>query len=239
MTGSGYSKCLVIHFQSAETRDAYVGAVHPQFSDLVFYAHDPKQLRSDKDLWTIQVTDIPFFLIKDNVMSYFKKFGNIASCSHSRSRLKGPDNSRSSQSHQPLANTPNINNPHHDRSKSGDRCDRSVFFFTALRTPPLSSSHNQPFTMPSQEAANILSLLKALQQDMAEVRDHITALEFNNRRMTCIEQHLGLLSPPNIPANNQTSDMLIDPLANTDPVTTQVSSRSAAFRDDESLKKLS
>ncbi|GBB96487.1 hypothetical protein RclHR1_27670002 [Rhizophagus clarus] len=44
------------------------------------HAHDPKQLRSDEDLRAIQVTDIPFFLTKDNIMSYFKKFGNIQSC---------------------------------------------------------------------------------------------------------------------------------------------------------------
>ncbi|GBB97278.1 hypothetical protein RclHR1_29560002 [Rhizophagus clarus] len=63
-----------------EARDACVGAAHQQFPDLVFHAHDPKQLRSNKDHWTIQVTDIPFFLTKENVIFYFKKFGNIASC---------------------------------------------------------------------------------------------------------------------------------------------------------------
>ncbi|GBC08590.1 hypothetical protein RclHR1_08240010 [Rhizophagus clarus] len=55
MTGSGDSKCLIIYFQTAEACDACVGATHP-------------------------ITDIPFFLTKDNIMSYFKKFGNIASC---------------------------------------------------------------------------------------------------------------------------------------------------------------
>ncbi|GBC08734.1 hypothetical protein RclHR1_08350004 [Rhizophagus clarus] len=80
MTGSSDSKRLVIHFQTMEARDACVGAAHQQFPDLVFHAHDPRQLRSNEDLWAIQVTDVPFFLTKDNVVSYFKKFGNIASC---------------------------------------------------------------------------------------------------------------------------------------------------------------
>ncbi|GBB90684.1 hypothetical protein RclHR1_17710006 [Rhizophagus clarus] len=80
MTGSGDSKRLVIHFQTMEVRDACIGTAHQQFPDLVFHAHDLRQLQSNKDLWAIQVTDIPFFLTKENVVSYFKKFGNIASC---------------------------------------------------------------------------------------------------------------------------------------------------------------
>ncbi|GBB86317.1 hypothetical protein RclHR1_12740003 [Rhizophagus clarus] len=131
--------------------------------------------------------------------------------SRSRSRFKGPDNSRSSQ---------------------------SLSFSTTLRTPPLSSSRNQPITISPHEAANILSLLKALQQDMAEVRNRITALELNDRRMICIEQHLGLLFPPVIPANNQASDMLIDPPANTTPIVTQVSSQPAALTAQKPLNSL-
>ncbi|GBB95605.1 hypothetical protein RclHR1_25730005 [Rhizophagus clarus] len=50
MTGSGDTKRLVIHFQTMEARDACVGAAHQQFPDLVFHAHDPRQLRSDEDL---------------------------------------------------------------------------------------------------------------------------------------------------------------------------------------------
>ncbi|GBB93503.1 hypothetical protein RclHR1_21820003 [Rhizophagus clarus] len=80
MTGSGDAKRLIIHFQTMEACDACIGAAHQQFSDLVFHAHDLKQLWSDEDLRAIQVTDIPFFLTKENIMSYFKKFGSIASC---------------------------------------------------------------------------------------------------------------------------------------------------------------
>ncbi|GBC10530.1 hypothetical protein RclHR1_00970031 [Rhizophagus clarus] len=50
MTGSGDAKRLVIHFQTMEAYDACVGAAHQQFPDLVFHAHDPKQLQSDEDL---------------------------------------------------------------------------------------------------------------------------------------------------------------------------------------------
>ncbi|PKC51784.1 hypothetical protein RhiirA1_482999, partial [Rhizophagus irregularis] len=80
MTGSGEAKRLVIHFHTAEARDLCVGSTYPEFPDLIFHAHDPRQLRSNEDLWAIQVTDIPFVIKKDNLMAYFKKFGNITSC---------------------------------------------------------------------------------------------------------------------------------------------------------------
>ncbi|GBB85661.1 hypothetical protein RclHR1_12140010 [Rhizophagus clarus] len=50
MTGSGDVKCLIIHFQTMEACDACVGAAHQQFPDLIFHAHNPKQLWSDEDL---------------------------------------------------------------------------------------------------------------------------------------------------------------------------------------------
>ncbi|GBC39892.2 hypothetical protein GLOIN_2v1766278 [Rhizophagus irregularis DAOM 181602=DAOM 197198] len=80
MTGSGEAKRLVIHFHTAEARDLCIGSTHFEFPDLIFHAHDSRQLRSNEDLWAIQVTDIPFFIKKDNLMAYFKKFGNITSC---------------------------------------------------------------------------------------------------------------------------------------------------------------
>ncbi|CAB4427769.1 unnamed protein product [Rhizophagus irregularis] len=79
MTGSGDAKRLVIHFQTAEARDMCVGSTHTEFPDLTFHAHDPRQLRTNEDLRAIQVTDIPFFIKKDNLLAYFKKFGNITS----------------------------------------------------------------------------------------------------------------------------------------------------------------
>ncbi|GBB92971.1 hypothetical protein RclHR1_20930004 [Rhizophagus clarus] len=50
MTGSGDAKRLIIHFHTVEARNACISAAHQQFPDLVFHAHDPKQLRSDEDL---------------------------------------------------------------------------------------------------------------------------------------------------------------------------------------------
>ncbi|GBC09973.1 hypothetical protein RclHR1_09240007 [Rhizophagus clarus] len=137
---------------------------------------------------------------------------NERSRSGSRSRLrsKDPGNSQPSQPQQPSANTRLHNNPHRDRSKFIDKCDRLVSFSTVLRTPPPLSTPNQSSTISPHEAANILSLLKSLQHDMAEVCDRITALELNDRCMTRIKQHLGLLPPPDILATNQSSDMLKD-----------------------------
>uniref|UniRef100_U9TFJ0 RRM domain-containing protein n=1 Tax=Rhizophagus irregularis (strain DAOM 181602 / DAOM 197198 / MUCL 43194) TaxID=747089 RepID=U9TFJ0_RHIID len=77
MTGSGDAKRLIIHFHTAEARDLCVGSTHSEFPDLQFHLYDPKQLRSDEDLRAIQVTDIPFFITKPQLQSYFKKFGNL------------------------------------------------------------------------------------------------------------------------------------------------------------------
>ncbi|GES92598.1 hypothetical protein RCL_jg28923.t1 [Rhizophagus clarus] len=93
--------------------------------------------------------------------------------------------------------------------------------------------------MSPKEAADILTLLKSLQQDMAEVRDRITALELNDHRMTRIEQHLGLLPPPDIPTTNQSSDMLVDALLIPNPTVALVSSRPAASPVQTPLNPLS
>ncbi|GBC01171.1 hypothetical protein RclHR1_40960001 [Rhizophagus clarus] len=158
--------------------------------------------------------------------------------SHSRSRSKGPGNSQSSQPQKPLANTRHNNNPRRDRSKSNDKCDRSVSFSTVVRSPPPLSPPDQA-TMSPHEAAHILSLLKSLQQDMAEVRDRITALELNDRRMSRIEQHLGLLPPPDDPSTSQTSEMLIDAPAIPAPTVKQVSLRPAVSPAQTTLNPLS
>ncbi|GES80606.1 hypothetical protein RCL_jg10921.t1 [Rhizophagus clarus] len=80
--------------------------------------------------------------------------------------------------------------------------------------------------MSPQEAADILSLLKGLQADMAEVWDRITALELNDKCMTRIEQHLGL-SLPDVVVTAQSSDMLIDPPDHADLIVALVSSKPA------------
>ncbi|GBB94296.1 hypothetical protein RclHR1_23270004 [Rhizophagus clarus] len=85
-----------------------------------------------------------------------------------------------------------------------------ISFSSALRTPPLSSARTQPYSLSSQDASEILSLLKALQQDMADVHDRITTLELNDRCMTRIEQHIGLQPMSPVPNTAQSSDMNIN-----------------------------
>ncbi|GBC12758.2 hypothetical protein GLOIN_2v1762049 [Rhizophagus irregularis DAOM 181602=DAOM 197198] len=54
-----------------------------------FFLHDPQQLRTDEDLRAIQITDIPFFIKKDDITALFKKYGNIQSCRlHTRANAK-------------------------------------------------------------------------------------------------------------------------------------------------------
>ncbi|GBC17094.2 hypothetical protein GLOIN_2v1766278 [Rhizophagus irregularis DAOM 181602=DAOM 197198] len=50
MTSSGDVERLVIHFHTAETRDLCISSTHSEFPDLIFHAHDPRQLQSNKDL---------------------------------------------------------------------------------------------------------------------------------------------------------------------------------------------
>ncbi|PKY35469.1 hypothetical protein RhiirB3_456306 [Rhizophagus irregularis] len=89
MSGSGDLKRLVIHFNSTTERDACLSLQHDDLTDLRFFLHDPQQLRTDEDLWAIQVTDIPFFIKKDDIIALFKKYGNIQSCRlHTRANAK-------------------------------------------------------------------------------------------------------------------------------------------------------
>ncbi|PKY32801.1 hypothetical protein RhiirB3_451241 [Rhizophagus irregularis] len=74
ITGLGDAKCLIIHFYTAEARDMCVNSTHSEFPDLQFHLYDPKQLRFDEDFRAIQVTDIPFFITKLQLQSFFKKF---------------------------------------------------------------------------------------------------------------------------------------------------------------------
>ncbi|CAB4430546.1 unnamed protein product [Rhizophagus irregularis] len=80
MTGSNESKRLVIHFNSSKERDDCLSQQFVDLADLKFFLHDPQQLRTNEDLRAIQVTDIPFFIKKDDVTALFKKYGNIQSC---------------------------------------------------------------------------------------------------------------------------------------------------------------
>ncbi|GBB94805.1 hypothetical protein RclHR1_24170003 [Rhizophagus clarus] len=120
----------------------------------------------------------------------------------------------------------NIPNNQHSRSKSNDKRDHSVSFSSAFRTPPSSSARTQTPSLSSQDASEILFLLKALQQDMADVRSRITALELNDQRMARIKWHIGLQPLSSVsPNTTQTSDMNIDHLDVSNPFLTQNSLR--------------
>ncbi|GBC38854.2 hypothetical protein GLOIN_2v1762049 [Rhizophagus irregularis DAOM 181602=DAOM 197198] len=80
MSSSGDLKRLVIHFNSTKERDACFSLRHDDLADLQFFLHDLQQLRTYEDLSAIQVTDIPFFIKKDDITALFKKYGNIQSC---------------------------------------------------------------------------------------------------------------------------------------------------------------
>ena len=80
LTGSGEQKKLIIHFNSSKERDACCSTQFDDLADLCFHVHDSQQLRTEEDLHAIQVTDIPFFIKKDDVTALFKKYGNIQSC---------------------------------------------------------------------------------------------------------------------------------------------------------------
>ncbi|GES83385.1 hypothetical protein RCL_jg16084.t1 [Rhizophagus clarus] len=81
---------------------------------------------------------------------------------------------------------------------------------TSTLLPP-NSNLPPPTLTAIDEASEILSLLKALQQDMADVRDRITALEFNDQRMTRIERHIGLQPLSSVShSTTQSSNMVID-----------------------------
>ncbi|GES92742.1 hypothetical protein RCL_jg22023.t1 [Rhizophagus clarus] len=113
-----------------------------------------------------------------------------------------------------------------NHSKSNDIRDRSVSFSFVLRTPPSSSARTPTPSLSPQDASEILSLLKALQQDMANVRDRITALELNDQRMARIERHIGLQPLSSVsPNTTQTSDMNIDQPGVSNPSLTQNSLR--------------
>ncbi|GBC48051.2 hypothetical protein GLOIN_2v1762049 [Rhizophagus irregularis DAOM 181602=DAOM 197198] len=68
-----------------ETYHSYTGCAR------MFGSGDFKrlQLRTDEDLRAIQVTDIPFFIKKDDIIALFKKYGNIQSYRfHTRANAK-------------------------------------------------------------------------------------------------------------------------------------------------------
>lgn len=94
ISGSNDQKRLIIHFNSSTERDACYSTHFEDLVDLCFHVYDLQKLRTDEDLRAIQVTDIPFFIKKNDITSFFKKYGNIQSC-----RLHVRPNAKVQQAH--------------------------------------------------------------------------------------------------------------------------------------------
>ncbi|RGB23261.1 hypothetical protein C1646_677247 [Rhizophagus diaphanus] len=80
ISDSSDQKRLVIHFNSSKECNTCLATQFNDLANLRFFMHDLQQLRTNKDLCAIQVTDIPFFITKDDITALFKKYGNIQSC---------------------------------------------------------------------------------------------------------------------------------------------------------------
>ncbi|PKY59890.1 hypothetical protein RhiirA4_483013 [Rhizophagus irregularis] len=78
--GKDEFKRLIIHFYTVEDRNTCINDSYPDLADIKFHAHDLRQLKFAENLQAIQVTDIPFFIFKDDIIAMFKRFSNIDSC---------------------------------------------------------------------------------------------------------------------------------------------------------------
>ncbi|PKK64583.1 hypothetical protein RhiirC2_716177 [Rhizophagus irregularis] len=70
------------------TNRAMIDAVNNLLLE-TYHSYTGRARMSGSDLWAIQVTDIPFFIKKDDIIALFKKYGNIQSCRlHTRVNAK-------------------------------------------------------------------------------------------------------------------------------------------------------
>ncbi|PKC52943.1 hypothetical protein RhiirA1_543343 [Rhizophagus irregularis] len=168
MTGSGEAKRLVIHFHTAEARDLCVGSSHPEFPDLIFHAHDPRQLRSNEDLRAIQTVSfqgkVLFWSSPDNTNKLCHRCGKLGCApnfcplkqTRGRSRTRDPvaklkERFNVNQPRRSNSNTANARSRSRSRSKSKDRSasnsgrvnntshDRNNNDNNHNKTPPITS----------------------------------------------------------------------------------------------------
>ncbi|GET66666.1 hypothetical protein GLOIN_2v1673942 [Rhizophagus irregularis DAOM 181602=DAOM 197198] len=129
---------------------------------------------------------------------------NARSRSHSRSKsrdrsastLRRDNNNKTNSNNINNRNTPNPNSTQHTWQHSKE-C--SVSFSSSFR----SIAHLLPCQTPNSalstdDAANILNLLRELQCEVANFHKRISALELADQRMTRIKSHLGLNPIPTI-----------------------------------------
>ncbi|GET50300.1 hypothetical protein RIR_jg32911.t1 [Rhizophagus irregularis DAOM 181602=DAOM 197198] len=130
--------------------------------------------------------------------------------SHSRSRSKSKDRSthdsgranNSSHDRNNNVNNHNIHNPNTSQRARHNSKEQSVSFSSSSRSTARPLPRQTPNSaLSSDDANNILNLLRELQCEVANFHKRISALELADQRMTHIESHLGLdpLSTPNEP----------------------------------------
>ncbi|PKC52962.1 hypothetical protein RhiirA1_480301 [Rhizophagus irregularis] len=199
MTGSGEAKRLIIHFHTDEARDLCVSSTHPEFPDLIFHAHDPRQLRSNEDQWAIQMWQIrlsPNFCPLKQTRGYTRTHDPVIKLKEQFNVNQPPRRSN--------PNAANSRSCSRSRSKSKDRSASN-----SRRDINNSQDHNNnvnnnniPNPNTSRRAwHNSKERSRELQCEVANFHKRISALELADQRMARIETHLGLdpLPTPNEP----------------------------------------
>ncbi|PKY62478.1 hypothetical protein RhiirA4_488997 [Rhizophagus irregularis] len=151
--------------------------------------------------------------------------------SRGRSRTRNPVNNSgwNNNSSPPNSNHSKAPNNSAQRLRSNERRnkDHSVSFSASERNnsnPANSNGHKSPLIDPnSSQIQEILSILKSLQEDMANVRARVHALELADQRMSRLEEHVFGHKQDDIPSPDpsDSSGMLIDDHPRTPPNTIQ------------------
>ncbi|PKY62369.1 hypothetical protein RhiirA4_488743, partial [Rhizophagus irregularis] len=185
-----------------------------------------------------------------NPVAHLKERFNIgqnnktSSANHTRQRSRSQSKERSTSRHRnnsvnnsgrnnnsSPANSNNSKAPNNSaqRPRSNERRykDRSVSFSASDRNKSdttNSNGHKSPLIDPnSSQIQEILSILKSLQEDMANVRARVHALELVDHRMSRLEERVFGHKQDDIPAPDpsDSSGMLIDDHSHTPPNTIQ------------------
>ncbi|EXX60202.1 hypothetical protein RirG_182120 [Rhizophagus irregularis DAOM 197198w] len=147
--------------------------------------------------------------------SQSKDHSNSRQCNHSANNAEqNTTNNTSSPNSSNFCNS--TQSAQRPRSNERKGKNRSVSFSTSQRNntaTPNSSGHKPPLVDPNcSQVQEILSVLKSLQEDMANVRARIHALELADQRMSRLERHIfGHLQDDILPPDlNNSSHMLVD-----------------------------
>ncbi|CAG8700933.1 18931_t:CDS:2, partial [Rhizophagus irregularis] len=154
-----------------------------------------------------------FKLYRHRSRSQSKDHSNSRQCNHSANNAEqNTTNNTSSPNSSNFCNS--TQSAQRPRSNERKGKNRSVSFSTSQRNntaTPNSSGHKPPLVDPNcSQVQEILSVLKSLQEDMANVRARIHALELADQRMSRLERHIfGHLQDDILPPDlNNSSHML-------------------------------